>query len=149
MRLLPSTACGGLGFPKSKWQSKAAAWCWEWCEGKDPWQLWAVLMKVTLVISPRWARGTERLQEIPLTAVCERAHQWWAVEGKLVSAWKNGSCKEANKSQQRVQVRVFPQVKEVAGQPSLLETTHLSCHSSSWKPISGWKVYISLITNWF
>lgn len=51
MQLLPSAAWGGLDLPKSKWQSKAAACCWGWCEGKDPWQLWAMLMEVTLVIS--------------------------------------------------------------------------------------------------
>lgn len=54
---------------------------------EDPWQLRAVLMKVTLVISQRWARGTERLPEMPLTAVCERAPQPW-VKGQQVPAWK-------------------------------------------------------------
>lgn len=129
MQLLPSAAWGGLDLPKSKWQSKAAACCWGWCEGKDPWQLWAMLMEVTLVISWRWAQGTEWLREMPLTTVFDRAHQQ-RVKGQQEPAWKNRSCKETSMGQQRAQVRAFLQVKDVAGQPSSLETTHFSCHSS-------------------
>lgn len=142
MQLLPSAAWagGGLDFPKSKRQSKAAACCRGWCEGKDPWQLWAVLMKVTLVISRRWARGAPGdaidccVWESSST-MSERATST-CLEKRELQGNQHGSTENPGQG---------------CGRAALISgnNTPKLPQLSARKLISGWMICISLTTNWF